>query len=248
MLSYVDEESHIVLSPLQGPVDDSRKRSASDLEQYEEERRKKSVNAESPGITSHPESPPYNPTTPSTHNFSYNYDTPTTKDKGNTSPKDQTNVSKLTQGMFIVQMNSMHNPTATTFLIDSGASISGVARHESLQNATTCKTPITPAFGEVLCATAEGHIRDDIIGPMVIKALHIPAMHQNLLSVHQLCAGGASGQQQVGIFTSEGCKFFNRDNNRDVLQTLSTRRDTIHGLAKQGVYMYSSVNSGSHHN
>ena len=209
---------------------------------------KKSVNAGSPSITSHQESPEYNPTTPSTHNFSYNYNTPTTKDKGNTSPKDQTNVSKLTQGMFIVQMNSMHNPTATTFLIDSGASISGVARHESLQNATTCKTPITPAFGEVLCATAEGHIRDDIIGPMVIKALHIPAMHQNLLSVHQLCAGGASGQQQVGIFTSEGCKFFNRENNRDVLQTLSTRRDTLHGLAKQGVYMYSSVNSGSHHN
>ena len=162
--------------------------------------------------------------------------------------KDQTNVSQLTQAMFLVQMNSMNNPTSTTFLIDSGASISGVAKQESLQNAMTCKTPITPAFGEILCATAEGHIRDDIIGPMVIKALHIPAMHQNLLSVHQLCAGGASGHQQVGIFTSEGCRFFNRDSNRDVLQTLSTRRDTIHGLAKQGVYMYSSVNSGSHHN
>ena len=35
-----------------------------------------------------------------------------------------------------------------------------------------------------------------------IKATHIEGMHHNLLSVHQVCTGGESGEEQIGIFTS----------------------------------------------
>ena len=57
-------------------------------------------------------------------------------------------------------------------------------------------------------ATSEGLISDPTFKELDIKDIHIEGMHNNLLSVHQVCTGGESGEEQVGIFTSEGCKFF----------------------------------------
>ena len=54
-------------------------------------------------------------------------------------------------------------------------------------------------------ATSEGLISDPTFKGLGIRAIHIEGMHHNLLSVHQVCTGGESGEEQVGIFTSEGC-------------------------------------------
>ena len=63
-------------------------------------------------------------------------------------------------------------------------------------------------------ATSGGLIGDPIFQDLGIKAIHIKGMHNNLLSVHQECTGGESGEEQVGIFTSEGCQFFPLSNSR----------------------------------
>ena len=130
------------------------------------------------------------------------------------------------------------------FLIDSGASVSGVSQTSFLDDPQLCQVPITPAFGEVIHAKAKGTIRDSILGQLGVPALHIPNMHKNLLSVHQVCTGGRSKVQQIGIFTSEGCRFYPLETNRDVLKLLCDRPRTLQGLADQGVYLYSANTPG----
>ena len=71
-----------------------------------------------------------------------------------------------------------------------------------------------------------------------IRAIHIDGMHHNLLSEHQVCAGGTSGQEQVGIFTSEGCRFFPLSACREALNIMSKCPSTFYGLVKGGVYVY----------
>ena len=51
---------------------------------------------------------------------------------------------------------------------------------------------------------------------------------------------GSSGVQQIGIFTSEGCRFYPLESNRDVLKQLCGRPRTLQGLADHGVYLYSA--------
>ena len=141
--------------------------------------------------------------------------------------------------MFVRMCTYAHNPQ-TTYLIDSSALVSGVSNISQLNNQQACHVPITPAFGEVIHAQARGTIEDPLIGQQGIPALHIPDMNQNLLSVYQYCTGGSSGVQQMGIFTSEGCRFYPIQPNRDVLKALSDRPRTQQGLADQGVYIYSA--------
>ena len=138
-------------------------------------------------------------------------------------------------------MSAATIPT-TTYIVDSGAGMSGVTSTANLMTATACKVPITPAFGKILCATSDGIIRDNILGQLGVRALHVEGMHQNLLSVNQVCNGGTNGLQQLGIFTSEGCVFFPIEECRDVLRTLSSRSKTFFGLAQWGVYLYSAAN------
>ena len=73
-----------------------------------------------------------------------------------------------------------------------------------MKDTMRCKIPITPAFGEVMNATSEGLISDPTFKKLRIKAIHIEGIHHNLLSVHQVCTGGESGEEQVGVFPSEG--------------------------------------------
>ena len=68
-------------------------------------------------------------------------------------------------------------------------------------------------------------------------------MHQYLLSVYQVCTGGSSWVQQVGIFTCEGCRFYPLQPNRDVLKVLNDRPRTLQGLADQEVNLYSANSS-----
>ena len=115
------------------------------------------------------------------------------------------------------------------WMVDSGAGMSGTS---------TCRIPITPAYGSVLNATAEGVISDPTLTKLGIRAIHIDGMHHNLLSVHYVCVGGTSGQEQVGIFTSEGCQFFPLSACREALNIMSKCPNTFYGLVKGGVYVY----------
>ena len=142
--------------------------------------------------------------------------------------------------MFIVPngitMSSMSS--STSWLIDSGAGLSGTNNRNLLSCPSTCRVPITPAFGEMITATSEGSIRDPRLGQLNIRALHVDKMHHNLLSVHQLCEGGESRTKQVGVFTDEGCRFFPLNQCRDALKLLSSKPQTFYGLAQNGVYIY----------
>ena len=84
-------------------------------------------------------------------------------------------------------------------------------------------------------ATSEGLISDPTFKGLGIKAIHIEGMHHNLLSVHQVCTGGESGDKQAELFTSEGCQFFPLSKTREAQKIMSTCNLQ---LVKGGVYVY----------
>ena len=127
--------------------------------------------------------------------------------------------------------------SSTSWPIDSGAGLSGTNNRNLLACPSTCRVPITPAFGEMITATSEGSIRDPRLGQLNIRALHVDKMHHNLLSVHQLCEGGESRTKEIGVFTDKGCRFFPPDHCRDALQLLSSKPQMFYGLAKNEVYI-----------
>ena len=131
----------------------------------------------------------------------------------------------------------------SNWMVDSGAGISGASSTTNLKDTTRCRISITPVFGAVMNATSEGLISDPTFNELGIKAIHIEGMHHNLLSVHQVCTGGESGEEQVGIFTSEGCKFFPLSKSREALKIMSTCTNTFYGLVKGGVYVYAPAGS-----
>ena len=92
-------------------------------------------------------------------------------------------------------------------------------------------------------ATSEGLISDPTFKGLGIKAIHIEGMHLNLLSVHQVCTGGESSEEQVGIVTSEGCQFFPLSKSTEALKIVSTCKNTFYGLVKGGVYVYAPAGS-----
>ena len=128
-------------------------------------------------------------------------------------------------------------------MVDSVAGMSGTTSTTNLKDTVRCKIPITPAFGGVMNATSEGMISDPIFQDLGIKTIHIEGMHHNLLSVHQLCTGGESGEDQVRIFTSEGCHFFTLSKCREALKIMSKCNNTFYGLVKAGVYVYARAGS-----
>ena len=146
--------------------------------------------------------------------------------------------------MFIapVVMNSAQ-VAQSNWMVNSGAGMSGTSSTINIKDTMRCKIPITPAFGEVMNATSEGLISDPTFKKLGIKAIHIEGMHHNLLSVHQVCTGGESGEEQVGIFTSEGCQFFPLSKRKEALKIMSKCNNTFYGLVKGGVYVYAPAGS-----
>ena len=142
-------------------------------------------------------------------------------------------------------MNTCTAEAPKDYLLDSGASFSGVNSKTLIDNPQPCHIPITPAFGAPMHAKTRGTINDPLIGHLGIPALHLPAMNQNLVSVFRFCSGGSTGVQQMGVFTVEGCRFYPIQANKDVLKILSDRPRTLQGSAKQGVYVYSANPSKS---
>ena len=153
-------------------------------------------------------------------------------------------VSKEKTDMFIfiapVTMNSAQL-AHSNWMVDSGAGISGASSTIDFKDTMRCKIPITSAFGAVTNATLEGLISDPTFKGLGIKAIHIEGMHHNLLSVHQVCTGG--GEEQVGIFTLEGCQFFPLSKCREALKIVSNCNNTFYELAKGGVYVYAPAGS-----
>ena len=194
-------------------------------------------------------SPAFNPTTPST--------VQTTESSGTAQTQGPRMILEFTpvrepepalhfeseertdMSMFIapVVMNSA-KVAHSNWMVDSGAGMSGTSSTTNLKDTMRCKIPITPAFGEVMNATSEGLINDPTFKQLGIKAIHIEGMHHNLLSVHQVCTGGESGEEQVGIFTSEGCQFFPLSKCKEALKIMSKCSNTFYGLVNGGVYVY----------
>ena len=131
----------------------------------------------------------------------------------------------------------------SNWMVDSGAGMSGTASATNLKDTIRCRIPITPAFGAVINATSEGLISDPTYKELGIKAIHIEGMHHNLLSVHQVCTGGESGEEQVGIFTLEGCQFVPLSKSREALKIMSTCKNIFYGSVKGGVYVYAPAGS-----
>ena len=59
-----------------------------------------------------------------------------------------------------------------------------------------------------MTANIAAPIRDPRLGQLNIRAVHVDKVHQNLLSVHQLCKGGEFRTKQIGVFADEGFRFF----------------------------------------
>ena len=116
--------------------------------------------------------------------------------------------------------------------------MSGTNSTTNLRNTMRYKISITPAFGSVMNARSEGLISDRTLKKLGIKAIHIEGMHHNLLSVHQVCTGGKSSEEQVGIITMEGCQFFRFSQCREALRLMSKCQNTFDGLVKGRVYVY----------
>ena len=150
---------------------------------------------------------------------------------------DHTGKSDMSMFTVPITMNSAQ-VQSFNWMIDSGAGMSGTSSKKNLKNTMRCKIPITPAFGSVMNATLEGTISDPTFDQLGIKAIHIEGMHRNLLSVYQVCAGGESGEEQVGIFTSEGCQFFPLSKCKEALKIMSKCSNTFYGLVNGGVYVY----------
>ena len=86
-------------------------------------------------------------------------------------------------------------------------------------------------------ATSEGLISDPTFKELGIKAIYMEGMHHNLLSVHQVCTGGESGEEQ------EGCHFSPLSKSREALKIMSSCKNTLHGFVKGGVYVYAPAGS-----
>ena len=145
----------------------------------------------------------------------------------------------------VAQSNRMVDSAAgaAVWALIVAAGMSGTSSTINLKDTMRCKIPITPAFGEVMNATSEGLISDPTFKKLGIKAIHIEGMHHNLLSVHQVCTGKESGEEQVGIFTSEGCQFFPLSKCKEALKIMSKCNNTFYGLVKGGVYVYAPAGS-----
>ena len=150
---------------------------------------------------------------------------------------DLTGNSDISMFTVPITMNSAQ-VQSSNWMIDSGAGMSGTSSTNNLKNTMRCKIPITPAFGSVMNATSEGTISDPTFDKLGIKAIHIEGMHHNLLSVYQVCAGGGSGEEQVGIFTAEGWQFFPLSQCREALKIMSKCSNTFYGLVNGGVFVY----------
>ena len=158
---------------------------------------------------------------------------------------DSNSEERTDMSMFIapVVMNSAQ-VAQSNWMVDSGAGMSGTSSSINLKDTMRCRIPITPAFGEVMNATSEGLISDPTFKKLRIKAIHIDGMHHNLLSVHQVCTGGVSGEEKVGIFTSEGCQFFPLPKCKEALKIIVSKcNNTFYGLLKGGVYVYAPAGS-----
>ena len=83
-----------------------------------------------------------------------------------------------------IYMSAATIPT-TTYIVDSGAGMSGVTSTANLMTATACKVPITPAFGKILYATSEGIIRDNILGQLGVRALRSEERRVGKECLHQ---------------------------------------------------------------
>ena len=62
---------------------------------------------------------------------------------------------------------------SVNWMVDSGASMSGTSSTNNLRDTMSCRIPITPAFGSVLNATAEGVISDPTLTKLGTRAIHI---------------------------------------------------------------------------
>ena len=151
---------------------------------------------------------------------------------------DSNSEERTDMSMFIV-MNSAQ-VSQSNWMVDSGAGMSGRSSTINLKDTMRCRIQITPTFGEVM---SEGLISDPTFKKLGIKAIHIEGMHHNLLSVHQLRTGGEYGEEQVGIFTLEGCQFFPLSKCKEALKIMSKCNNTFYGLVKGGVYAYAPAGS-----
>ena len=136
--------------------------------------------------------------------------------------------------VFTVSMNHITYDMGKDTLIDTGASRCGTPDASKLSNKKPCDhISVQGAFGPPVIPRTIGTITD-----MDLECVLLPSLSNTLISVSQACAGGRSGNEQVFIFTKEGCRAYSYDSVSSAIQSMSlTGVETLRAENRNGLYV-----------
>ena len=119
-------------------------------------------------------------------------------------------------------------------LVDTGASRCGTPDASKLKNKMPCDNiSVQGAFGPPVIPRTTGTITD-----MNLDCVKLPSLSNTLISVSQACAGGRSGNEQVFIFTKEGCRAYSYASVASALHSMTlTGEETLRAENKNGLYV-----------
>lgn len=124
-------------------------------------------------------------------------------------------------------------------IFDSGCSISGTSNVNALSNITDCPPmQVQGAFGPSTQPSKRG-----TLGPLGLEAILLPGLgNQTLVSISQFCAGGTTGAQNVGVFTSDGFRMFRLDTVLPALKLMAEHgHEIVRGTVQEGIYVQEST-------
>jgi hypothetical protein len=124
-------------------------------------------------------------------------------------------------------------------IFDSGCSISGTSNVNALSNITDCPPmQVQGAFGPSTQPSKRG-----TRSPLGLEAILLPGLgNQTLVSISQFCAGGTTGAQNVGVFTSDGFRMFRLDTVLPALKLMAEHgHEIVRGTVQEGIYVQEST-------
>jgi hypothetical protein len=108
-------------------------------------------------------------------------------------------------------------------------------------------TPSPTLLTARLCKSKEPlilpHNPPSVLGPLGLEAILLPGLgNQTLVSISQFCAGGTTGAQNVGVFTSDGFRMFRLDTVLPALKLMAEHgHEIVHGTVQEGIYVQEST-------
>lgn len=123
-----------------------------------------------------------------------------------------------------------------TMYFDSGCTQSGGNIRHLLHNVRPCPKDLhlIGAFGSTTSPTIMGDL------PLVgLTLLHVPAMHDVLLSVSEIAEGGTTLVPKVLVFTGDSCYVFTAESVSHLLQSMcKDGHECMRGVHNNGAYIF----------